>query len=135
MTNIDHWSSSIDLDYRYTAGVAGETFLRKIAKGRIMASRCSYCRLTYLPPRLYCEKCLRKIDTWVQVRGKGELYSYTMTGRGKKKSLYGLVKFAGIEGGLVGRIVGSDLADLKFGMPVRVDLKNSEKGLLVYLHV
>ncbi len=99
-----------------------------------MASRCRHCQLTYLPPRLYCEKCLRKIDTWVQVHRKGELYSYTMAGNGK--SLYGLVKFAGIKGGLVGRIIGSGLADLKFGMPVRVDLKkNSKKGLLVYLHV
>jgi uncharacterized OB-fold protein len=120
------WSDSISLEYRYTAGVCGEIFLRELKQhSRIMATRCTRCKLTYLPPRLYCERCFTRLGRWVKVKGEGTLYSYTITREKRKRPLtYGLVKFTGVEGGLVNKIIHARLEDLRIGMKVVVQVKN-----------
>ena len=119
------WSDSIALEYKYTAGVCGERFLRELKqRSRITATRCTKCNLTYLPPRLYCERCFSRLTRWVRVNSKGTLYSYTITWEKKRRpSIYGLVKFAGIEGGLVNKI-HAKLEDLRIDMKVIVKVEN-----------
>lgn len=120
-----YWSGSINLEYKYTAGIAGERFFREIKKhGRIMATRCTNCKLSYLPPRLYCERCFRRLDKWVKVNNKGTLYSYTATYDKGRPLIYGLVKFRGVEGGLVNKI-NAKLEKLRIGTTVKVRIKNA----------
>ena len=65
--------------FRYTAGVAGERFLREIKdNARLLASRCNNCQLNYLPPRIYCERCLSKLEEYVPVENAGTVQSYTV---------------------------------------------------------
>jgi uncharacterized OB-fold protein len=128
------WSDNIDLEYRYTAGICGERFLRELKQhARIMATRCSKCRLTYLPPRLYCEICFSRLEEWVKVNSEGTLYSYTIItfekkGRRRNPLIYGLIKFAGVKGGLVAEVDRINdhmsLEDLRIGMKVIVQITN-----------
>ena len=121
-----HWSGSINLEYKYTAGIAGERFFREIKEhGRIMATRCTSCKLTFLPPRLYCERCFRKLEKWVRVKSEGTLYSYTATYDKGRRSVYGFVKFKGVEGGLINKIVDAKLEKLKIGMAVKMHLRGA----------
>ncbi len=119
------WSDSIALEYKYTAGVCGEKFLKELKQhSRIIATRCSKCKLTYLPPRLYCERCFGRLNRWVKVNNEGTLYSYTITReKNVKPSIYGLVKFAGVEGGLVSKI-HAKVEDLRVDMKVMVKIEN-----------
>lgn len=127
-----HWSGSINLEYKYTAGVAGERFFREIKEhGRIMATRCTNCKLTYLPPKLYCERCFRKLEKWVRIDNKGTLYSYSATYEKGRRSIYGLVKFKGVRGGLISKIVDAKLEKLTIGMPVKIHLKDSVVDITV----
>src|SRR5439155_12448352 len=53
-----HWTDSIPLEFHYTAGVAGEEFRRELRdNGRFLVSKCSKCKSTYIPARMYCPSC------------------------------------------------------------------------------
>src|SRR5712691_546984 len=53
-----HWTDSIPLEFHYTAGVAGEEFRRELRdNGRFLVSKCSKCKSTYIPARMYCPAC------------------------------------------------------------------------------
>lgn len=61
----------------YTAGVAGDEFLKGLRSGRLMASRCPHCKRTYCPPRIFCETCLRDIHDLRRVSGAGIVETFT----------------------------------------------------------
>ncbi|GBC72701.1 hypothetical protein HRbin04_00092 [archaeon HR04] len=126
MSNIDgYWHDSIQLDYVYTLGVAGERFFRETLNGRIMATRCDECNRAYLPPRIYCSRCFKRLDGWVEVERRGIIYSYTYVSGNKGYVFYTLVKFIGVDGGLICRVVNAS-PDIKIGMQVTVDIVNRD---------
>jgi uncharacterized protein len=51
------WTDAIPLRFDYSAGVAGEKFLRGLEKGEILAAACDKCGATYMPPKMYCVEC------------------------------------------------------------------------------
>ena len=69
---------SLPITSRYTAGIAGETFFREIMEnGKLLGSYCPECDLVYLPPRLYCERCMAQLDEWVDVPNTGTIHTFT----------------------------------------------------------
>lgn len=57
-------AGTIPISHRYTAGIAGERFFRALAeRGVFLATRCDACRVTYCPPRIYCERCFAQLET------------------------------------------------------------------------
>lgn len=100
--------------FRYTVGIAGEKFFREIMEnGRLVASRCPRCDLNYLPPRIYCERCLSKLDEYVPIENTGIVETCTIChqdGDGKELAQpvgIALVRFEGAYGGLVHRTKGN----------------------------
>lgn len=98
------------VQFRYTAGIAGERFLREIKEnGRLVASRCEKCNLNYLPPRIYCERCMSKLDAYVSVENLGTVEAFTVCHQDAEgKSLsepteIALVRFQGAYGAIVHR--------------------------------
>lgn len=125
-----HVEGDFPVYFRYTAGLAGEKFLREIKdNGRLVASRCHKCNLNYLPPRVYCERCMSKLDEYVQIENVGTVDSFTLCGQdaeGKELAEpvgVALVRFPSAHGGLVHKTKGLVL----IGDKVRIVFREKSK--------
>jgi uncharacterized OB-fold protein len=110
ITSVDRlrsWTDQIPLHYEYTAGAAGEKFLRGLMDGKIVASRCKECGKTYLPPKAYCVDCFAPIETYRTVRPAGKVAALTESHVGfdgkrlRTPRTFVYVEFRGVTGGLV----------------------------------
>ncbi|MEB3773530.1 MAG: Zn-ribbon domain-containing OB-fold protein [Desulfurococcales archaeon] len=63
------------LRYMFSAGQAQSKFLEGLKQGRILGKRCPSCGRVYVPPRSYCEYCMRPTSDWVEVSGEGEVHT------------------------------------------------------------
>ena len=127
------WPGSIPVQFRYTVGKAGTTFFQRLRdEGRLYGTRCVECGLTYLPPRLFCERCFAELTEWVAVQDQGELFSYTVVHRDlngrplEKPQVFGLVQLYGADTVFFHRIL-ADPDYLRFGMKVRAVLLPSAR--------
>ncbi|MGQ9477938.1 MAG: Zn-ribbon domain-containing OB-fold protein [Candidatus Bipolaricaulia bacterium] len=79
-TGIKHWLGHMEVDhYYYTAGLAGERFFTALRdEGKLLSSRCSRCEITYIPPRIYCERCFAELKDFVDVGLRGRVRSFTI---------------------------------------------------------
>jgi len=111
------WKDRIPLAYEYTAGVAGEAFLRGLREGRILASKCGRCGDLRLPPRSYCVVCGGRTRVDVEVVHCGRL-SAVSKGGGPSGEAFVFVVFAGVSGGLLHRAAKGRRAPRE-GEPVR----------------
>jgi len=113
MTEYGTIEGDFPVHFRYTAGVAGEKFLREIKdNGRLLATRCNNCQLNYLPPRIYCERCLSKLEEYVQIENTGIVQSYTVCTLDSEGKLLpepvnvAFIQFPSAHGGLIHRTKG-----------------------------
>jgi uncharacterized OB-fold protein len=69
---------AIPVRHRYTAGVAGDRFFRALRdRGEILGTPCTACGVTYVPGRMFCERCFAALEEWVKVGPGGTLESFT----------------------------------------------------------
>ena len=54
-------------------------FFEELEKGRILGTKCRRCGKLYFPPQADCSKCLSDEMDWVEIKGVGELLTYTVT--------------------------------------------------------
>ncbi|UCG37121.1 MAG: Zn-ribbon domain-containing OB-fold protein [Candidatus Bathyarchaeota archaeon] len=125
-----HWPGHMETDYIYTLGLAGEKFFSEIKQnGRLLGAKCKRCRVVYLPPRIYCERCFDKLGEWVNVGTKGSVYTFTMAyvdingAKLKEPIVYALIKFRDVEGGLVHKLGEVKPPEIRIGMPVEAVFK------------
>ncbi len=110
------WKDSIPLHYEYTAGVAGERFLRGLEAGKILASECSNCGKRYLPPKTYCVNCFLETTKYKTIASAGTVSALTESyvdfegRRLAKPRTYAFVTFKGVTGGLIHRTSGSHVS-------------------------
>lgn len=126
------WRGDLPVNNRYTAGVAGERFLRAIKdEGAILGSCCERCEITYVPARQFCERCLDELNDWVDVGTQGELYTFTLLYENLDGSLREepeIVAFIRIaDGGLVHKLSKIELEDIEIGMIVEAVFKPKAK--------
>jgi hypothetical protein len=102
------------VQFRYTAGLAGEKFLREIKENaRLIASRCTKCSLNYLPPRIYCERCMSKLQEYVPIENVGVVATFTNCRQDAEGNdlpepvTVALVRFPSAHGGVVHKVKGS----------------------------
>jgi acetyl-CoA C-acetyltransferase len=69
-----------DLDARYAwdAGVAIGRFLDGLEEGLILGRECRNCRRVLVPPRMFCERCFRGTDAWVEVEQTGVVQTFSI---------------------------------------------------------
>ncbi len=53
---------SDNLNFLYTAGIAGSKFYDELAKGKLTATYCASCDSVFLPATAFCEKCMVGLD-------------------------------------------------------------------------
>jgi uncharacterized OB-fold protein len=119
----------------YTAGIAGEEFLRALKdRGEMLGSRCGRCALTYVPARTFCERCLDELKERVVVAGEGVVESFTLCHRdleGRPLDPPVPVVLARLDGAstvLMHRWLG-DRARLRIGARLRVALAPKRRRL------
>lgn len=126
------WRGSLPLYHRYTAGIAGEKFLRALKdEGKLFGAKCPKCGYVYVPARLYCERDATHLDdsTWVQVGSEGELVSFSavyvdLDGNPLDTPQWvGLVRLKGASGVLMHCLGEVKPESLRVGMTVQVVLK------------
>jgi len=105
-----------------------ESFYKFVGEGKLMAAKCNKCGQTLLPPRPVCTNCYSKDLSWVELKGRGKLLTYTVIHVAPKQfealAPYpvGIVK---LEGGpqLLGMIRGIEPDKIKIGMTLTVDFE------------
>ncbi len=129
-TAITYWPGQIPMNYLYTVGRAGEKFFRELINGKIFGARCTSCLITYVPPRIYCEKCFARLeDNYQEVSSKGFVHTYTLSYEnfdGSKKetpSLLAVIRLEGTEGGFVHWLGETSFEKVYIGMPVEAVFK------------
>jgi len=120
-----HWADSIPLEFHYTAGVAGEEFLRELKdNGRLIASKCPKCKNSYVPARMYCATCFVETKDRHNITSQGEVYSFAVVDRDRsgkkltKPAVIALVKFQGTKGGIVHLLDVESPKEASIGMKV-----------------
>jgi hypothetical protein len=107
VAEVTQWRDGIPLQYEYTAGVAGEKFLRGLMSGKILAGFCPACKERSLPARIYCVRCYGAITKYVKVGPVGKVKAITR-GRegGGSPTAFVYVTFDGVRGGMIHRLLG-----------------------------
>ena len=109
------WTDQIPFHYQYTAGVAGERFLRGLREGRILASECTNCGKKFIPPKVYCVECYREIRGFKQVGPEGVVAALTESRVGfegkrlAETKTFAFIVFKGVTGGLIHFASGNEL--------------------------
>ncbi|HYZ10690.1 MAG TPA: Zn-ribbon domain-containing OB-fold protein [Actinomycetota bacterium] len=123
------WQDRIPIRHRYTPGVAGEAFFTALRdRGELLGSRCESCQITYVPARLFCERCFAgPLEANVTVGPGGTLVSFSVGTVGVEGEpldepvTVGLIRPDGADTVLMHFIVDAD--ELEAGMRVEAVLR------------
>jgi uncharacterized OB-fold protein len=122
------WYGELPVTNRYTYGLAGEKFFRTLKdEGRILGTHCHHCDQTYVPAAIFCERCLAKLDDWVDVGISGEVNTFTLLYANldgsprEKPEVIAFVRFG--DGGLIHRLGEINPDQVEIGMMVQAVLK------------
>lgn len=129
----------LSVSFRYTPGVGNTAFFEALRdRGVFLGSRCESCGVTYLPARVFCERCLRELDPSVECGPEGELLSWTVARVDVDDRplagpvTYGLVRVDGADTALLHRLVGFD-SEPSIGMRVRAVSADRRDGSILDL--
>lgn len=127
---IRRWDGDLPVRHRYTPGVAGEAFFTALRdRGVLLGSRCTNCDYTYVPARVFCERCFSELSADTEVGPGGELVSFTILFEGIEgepldlPQVIGAIRLVGADAVLIHRVL--DLTDepLEIGERVEIALK------------
>ncbi|MGD2156828.1 MAG: Zn-ribbon domain-containing OB-fold protein [Anaerolineales bacterium] len=126
------WEGILPVPSRYTFGLGGERFFRALKnEGTIYGSQCTNCNQTYVPATIFCERCLRETDNWIDVGTKGSLHTYTLLSvdyDGNHLDQPEIVAFVQIgDGGLIHRLGEISPDDINIGMSLEAVLKPKDQ--------
>jgi len=125
------WPGELPVQSLYTAGAAGDRFLKTLkAKGRFLGAACKTCNEVYVPPKLYCEKCMSELTEWSEVGPNGAVESWTELHVGldgkplAEPQFVGLIRLDGATTSIVHRLANKPCC---IGMQVTAVLKPAAK--------
>jgi len=107
-----------------------ESFYKFVGEGKLMAAKCNKCGYVSLPPKPMCPKCLTKDLSWVELKNRGKLLSYTVIHVSPAQFqsicpyILGIMK---LEDGpnLIGMVRGIETSKINIGMSLTVDFDKS----------
>jgi uncharacterized protein len=98
------------------------------AEGKLMLKKCNDCGEVHHYPRTLCPFCWSDKVEWVQAKGTGVIYTYSVTRRGPPTPY--CIAYVTLDEGvkLMTNIVDCDLDAIRIGQKVKVVFKKSENG-------
>ncbi len=124
------WEGAIPVRYVYTFGLAGEKFFRTVKdKGTFLATYCEDCDISFVPPKIYCDRCFNELDSYIDVGTIGYVETFTLSFRnmdGSEKEapeLLAMVRIGDTDGGLIHYLKGFEVDEIGIGMPVKAVFK------------
>ena len=122
------WQDNLPVMNRYTYGLAGEKFFRTLKDdGHILGTHCPDCDITYVPASSFCERCLGKLDEWVDVGTIGDIVTYTFLYVGLddkplvKPEIIAFIRLG--DGGIVHRLGEIEPEQVEIGLMVEAVFK------------
>ena len=104
-----------------------QAFWDAAAKGKLLIKSCKDCGKKHYYPRSNCPYCLSAKTEWVECKGTGTVYTYSVMRRAPVP--YALAYVALDEGvSMLTNLVGIDLDKIKIGQKVKVIFKPSDGG-------
>jgi len=123
------WPTNVD--YLSTKG-----FWEGLRGRQLLARKCHRCGEMFFPPRSHCPQCLGHDLEWVELSGKGTLYSWTEVNIASPEFdtpfLLGLVDLSQGIGRIAAKIVGAEAHQLRIGMPVKITYADVGKDFSLY---
>ncbi|RLA10073.1 MAG: hypothetical protein DRQ60_03855 [Gammaproteobacteria bacterium] len=104
-------------------------------EGKVMVQKCADCNTWLAPSAFICEACGSENVPWVEVSGKGELYTYVVYHRAYAPEFESMVPYnvalIELEEGprLLANIVGIANEDLQIGMALKPVFQEVAEGL------
>jgi uncharacterized OB-fold protein len=127
---VRRWPGDFPVAHRYTPGVAGEAFLTALRdRGALLGSRCARCAYTYVPARLFCERCFAELAADIELGPGGTLVSFTIGFAGvegdplDRPVTLGLVRLDGADAVLLHHVLDPGDEPLEIGERVEVVLR------------
>jgi uncharacterized OB-fold protein len=124
----------LSVAFRYTPGVGNTAFFEALReRGAFLGSRCDHCGVTYLPARVFCERCLAELEPAIECGPEGELVSWTVARVDvddeplDEPVRYALVRLDGGDTVLLHRLLEMD-GEPAIGMRVRAVLAERRDG-------
>ena len=127
-TRLGYYEGKIPMQYRYTAGLGGDKFLKGILAGKLFGSVAEASGTVYCPPRIFCEDSFEAIENFVELELKGILESFTISCEDlhgdplAEPVILGFARVDGTDGGLVAPLA-CDIEELEIGMPIKIGFK------------
>jgi uncharacterized OB-fold protein len=127
----------LSVSFRYTPGVGNTAFFEALRdRGVFLGSSCEACGVSYLPARIFCERCLAELEPNAEYGPEGELISWTVARVDvddrtlDRPVTYGLVKLDGADTVLLHRLIDLE-GDPAIGMRVRAILASDRDGSIL----
>jgi len=124
--DMKHVEGEIPVNFLYTAGAAGERFLREIKENaKILGIRCRKCDMVHVPPKIYCERCFERLGEWVEVASEGQVEAFTTCyfdadgNRLAEPEILAVIRLRGANEGIIHRIRETCDRDVYIGMDVK----------------
>jgi len=108
-----------------------EPYFQAAAEGKLLIKKCNACGEVHHYPRALCPFCFSEKVEWVQAKGTGEIYTYSVTRRGGPVPY--CIAYVTLDEGpkMMTNIVDTDLDTIKCGQKVKVVFKKTEGGASV----
>jgi len=124
----------IKVPYKHTAGAYVEKFITEIGKNnKIMGVKCPECKKVYVPPKMVCFKCFKKMDEWVEVESHGTLQGFTVVTHSTSVMpldppyAYGIIRLEGADTDFIHIIKEGNPENLKVGMKLEAVFKEKPR--------
>ncbi len=127
-------------NYNWSVGFIMETFIKGLAKRKLLAAKCPECEYTYVPPRNRCGQCNAEIKekNLVPLSGKGQLEGFTLAyvqpdeegnfADLEEPGMIGAIRLEGADSTLYMPIQGVAPEDVQAGMKVEAAWRKKTKG-------
>src|SRR5262245_47671833 len=108
-----------------------EPYFEAAARGKLMLKKCKSCNELHYYPRALCPFCWSDQLEWVEAKGTGVIYTYSVTRRGGPVPY--CIAYVTLDEGpkVMTNIVDTDLDTVRIGQRVKVVFKKSEGGMSV----